>query len=129
MPFDFVIDAEHRIIYSRAWGVFTKADVLAHRQHLKANPQFDATFRQLADFSGVTRFAISATSVKALTTSDPWDSDARRAFLAPADAVFGMARMYEMLMGKFTSNIAVFRRAEEAERWLRVEENEPRARP
>ena len=129
MPFDFVIDAEHRIVYSRGWGVFTKADVLAHRQRLKANPQFDATFRQLADFSGVTRFAISATSVKALTTSDPWDSDARRAFLAPADVVFGMARMYEMLMGKFTSNIAVFRRAEEAERWLRVEEDEPRARP
>ena len=121
MPFDFVIDAEHRIVYSRAWGEFTEADVLAHRQHLKANPQFDATFRQLADFSGVTRFTISATSVKALTSSDPWDSEARRAVFAPADAVFGMARMYEMLMCKSTSNIAVFRRFEEAEKWLRVD--------
>ena len=123
MPLDFVIDAEHRIVYSRAWGEFTEADVLAHRQRLKADPQFDNTFRQLADFSMVTRFAIPSTSVKALTSSDPWDSDARRAFFAPADVVFGMARMYEMLMGKYTSNIAVFRRAEEAERWLRIDED------
>jgi len=121
MPMDYVIDAEHRIVYSRAWGEFTKADVLAHRKRLKADPRFDSTFRQLADFSGVTRFAISAASVKALTSSDPWDSEARRAFFAPADAVFGMARMYEMLMGKSTSNIGVFRRIEEAEKWLRVD--------
>ena len=54
MPFDFVIDMKHRIVCSRAWGEFTEADVVAHRKHLKANPQIDPTFRQLADFSGVT---------------------------------------------------------------------------
>ena len=121
MPFDFVIDSERRIVYSRAWGEFTEADVVAKRQRLKADPRFDPTFRQLADFSGVTRIAISTASIKALTSSDPWDSEARRAVFAPADAVFGMARMYEMLMCKSTSNIGVFRRFEEAEKWLRVD--------
>jgi hypothetical protein len=128
MPFEVIIDAEHRIVYSRAWGEFTQADVLAHRQHLIANPQFEATFRQLADFSGVTRLAISVTSIRALTSSDPSDSSSRRAFVASADVVFGMARMYAMLLGESRSNIAVSRRAEEAERWLRVDEDYPRAR-
>ena len=123
MPFDVVIDTEHRIVFSRAWGEFTEADVLAHRQHLIANPQFDSTFRQLADFSGVTRLAISSSSVRAFTSSDPWDSEARRAFVASADVVFGMARMYASLLGESRSNIAVFRRAEEPERWLRVDED------
>jgi hypothetical protein len=123
MPFDIVIDAEHRIVYSRAWGEFTEADVLAHRQHLKANPKFDSTFRQLADFSGVTRLAISATSIRALTSSDTWDRSSRRAFVASTDVVFGMARMYATLLGESKSNIAVFRRAEEARRWLRVDED------
>ena len=118
MPYDILIDAEHRIVYSRAWGEFTEADVLAHRQRLKADPQFDPTFRQLADFTGVTRLAISTASVKALTSLDPWHADSRRAFVASADVVFGMARMYAMLLGPSKSNIAVFRRAEEAERWL-----------
>ncbi len=123
MPFDIVIDAEHRIVYSRAWGEFTEADVLAHRQHLKADPQFDSTFRQLADFSGVTRLAISATSIRALTSSDPWDSGSRRAYVASTDVVFGMTRMYATLLGESKSNIAVFRRAEEARRWLDVDED------
>lgn len=122
MPFDLVIDAEHRIVYSRAWGEFTEADVLAHRQKLNADPLFDSTFRQLADFSGVTRMAISAASIRALTSSDPWDSGSRRAFVASADVVFGMARMYAALLGDSRSNIAVFRRAEEARRWLCLDE-------
>jgi hypothetical protein len=126
MAFDFVIDAENRIVYSRAWGEFTEADVLAHRQHLKANPQFDSTFRQMADFSGVTRMAISAASIRALTSSDPWGPEARRAYVASADVVFGMARMYAMLLGESKSNIAVFRRAEEAVKWLRVDEGSSR---
>ena len=123
MPADYVIDAEHRIVYSRAWGEFTEADVLVHRQRLTADPQFDPTFRQLADFSGVTCLALTYASVNALTSSDPWHPEARRAFVAPADVVFGMARMYEMLLGEQKSNIAVFRRAEEAERWLHIDED------
>lgn len=122
MPFDLVIDAEHRIVYRRAWGEFTEADVLAHRQKLNDDPLFDSTFRQLADFSGVTRMAISAASIRALTSSDPWDSGSRRAFVASADVVFGMARMYAALLGDSRSNIAVFRRAEEARRWLCLDE-------
>ena len=129
MPFDLVIDAEHRIVYSRAWGEFTEADVLTHRQQLKANSLFDSSFRQLADFSGVTRLAISAASVRALTSSDPWDSGSRRAFVASADVVFGMARMYATLLGESRSNIAVFRRADEARRWLGLDEDQPQARP
>jgi hypothetical protein len=129
MPFDLVIDAEHRIVYSRAWGEFTEADVLAHRQQMKANPLFDSSSRQLADFSGVTRLAISAASVRALTSSDPWDSGSRRAFVASADVVFGMARMYATLLGDSRSNIAVFRRADEARRWLGLDEDQPQARP
>jgi hypothetical protein len=123
MPADYVIDAEHRIVYSRAWGELTEADVLVHRQRLKTDPRFDPAFRQLADFSGVTRLALTYASVNALASSDPWHFDARRAFVAPADVVFGMARMYEMLLGEQKSNIAVFRRAEEAERWLRIDED------
>ncbi len=122
MPADYVIDAQNRIVHSRAWGEFTEADVHDHRKRLTTDPLFDSTFRQLADFSAVTRLSLTYASVHALTCTDPWDANSRRAFVAPADAVFGMARMYEMLLDGHKGNIAVFRRTEEAERWLRVDE-------
>jgi len=118
MPTNFVIDVEERIVRSQVSGVFTTADFVGHREQLLTHPDFDATFRHLIDFSGVTHFDVSSESMVSLARSDPWDSDAKRAVVAPSDVVFGYARMYQ-IVGTSEANIAVFRRVDEAEVWLR----------
>jgi len=60
MPWDYVIFADKRLVYSRGWGDVTDADVLDHQRRLAEDPQFRNDFSQLIDFLG-------ANSLKALT--------------------------------------------------------------
>jgi hypothetical protein len=62
MPWDYVIDADQKLVYSRGWCDVTDADVLDHQRKLAEDPQFRSDFSQIIDFLG-------ASSLKALTSN------------------------------------------------------------
>jgi len=56
MPAFYKIDKERRLVLSSAYGVFSRADSVAHREKLLKDPDFDPSYSQIADFTQVTKF-------------------------------------------------------------------------
>ncbi len=115
----FKIDKEHRLVMTTVSGVFNVADVLAHQVNLRKDPDFDPSFSQLIDFTHVTRVELKREEVQRVAQESIFSPHSRRALLASNDAVFGLARMFEMLrenMGE--QGIRVFRNLDEALDWV-----------
>ncbi len=122
MPLSYTIDVRGHIVYGRGWAEVTEADIVNIRERLTTDSQFSPTFMQLLDLSEVTSLGIRWANVRSLVSEDPFDASARRAIVAPATAVYGSTRMYELYAEESMPNISVFRTAEEAGRWLGLEE-------
>jgi len=115
VPSDYTIDVERGIVFSRGFGVITDDELREHVRKLKSDPNFQPTFRQFADFSGVTVVEITTNGIASIIGSaNPFPPNAVRAIFAPNATTFGLARMFE---AKHTeSSMLVTRSREEAER-------------
>ena len=100
----------------------TEADVVNIREQLGTDPQFSPSLRQLLDLSEVTSLRVDSVAVGNLVRGDLFDAGARRAIVAPAIAVYGMMRMYELSSEESMPNLSVFRTAQEADAWLILED-------
>jgi hypothetical protein len=118
MPADYVIDASHRTVFSRAWGRITNDDLFGLQDALRVDPAFEPSFGQFYDFTGVTDIAVTRDAFPALRARTPFELTVRQAFVAGSHAVFGMARMYELLHDLPEHQFRVFFDAGEARRWL-----------
>lgn len=111
---------------STASGVYTLADCLDHNRKLSADPEFDSSFSQLADFTHVTKIDASPEDVRLLAEYSVFSPPSRRAFIMPADLAFGMGRMYEIIReGQGDLGIQIFRAFEEALDWVLSEATNP----
>lgn len=119
MPAAYRIDASDGVVYSRAWGVLTDADISVNRTALTNDPLFTPRSSQLYDFSEVTALEVTASALRELARTSPFDLDARRAIVVPSDVAYGMARMYGLLSGREDSVFRIFRERAEAIAWLR----------
>src|SRR5215467_2446756 len=119
VPASYKIDKERRLVLTNVWGKLTFADGVAHRDQLLSDPAFDPTYRQISDFTQVTELAFSAEELRQFAQFDLFSPSARRAFVAPEDAKFGLGRMFAMLReSRGDTGIRVFRTLEEAEYWV-----------
>jgi hypothetical protein len=122
MPISYRIDVDRQRVLTRAWGVLTDDDILLHKARLLADPAFRPGMRQLSDISGIDRLAVTAAGVQAMVAHDAKHAarlqGSRLALVVPADASFGMARMYQSLGDGNAEGVGVFRTIAEAEAWL-----------
>lgn len=119
MPADFFIDAPLGVVFSKATGVFGKADAVDHMNRLRSHPDFRPDFNQLSDFREISTVALSADDVRQLAKRTIFSVRSRRAFVVSGNLEFGLARMfgtYRDLEGE--SGIVIFRLMEEALAWL-----------
>jgi hypothetical protein len=118
VPTSYGIDPQRRLVISRAWGVLSDADLHEHYAQISADPAFDPAYRQFADLREVTELAVSAAAVEIAAKVPVFSPGARRAFVAPADLHFGMARMFGIYAEDSGQVVQVFRDAHAAEAWL-----------
>lgn len=64
MPLSFVIDKQRRIVISTASGLVTYSEIAAHQVQLKNHPDFDPTFDQLIDATGVTKVSVKVEEIQ-----------------------------------------------------------------
>ena len=121
MPVYYQIDKPARIVHAEAYGKVTDAEVLAYQRRLRADPDFDSSYRELFDFTAVTPFWITPNGIRVFATNSPWEDGARRAFVARSDLAYGMLRMFQSLLELRDEQVSVFRTAKEA--WLWLEED------
>ena len=119
MPADFFIDAQRGMVFSKAKGVLTWADVVGHMDRLQSHAEFCPEFNQLSDFREVTAIALSHEDVKELAKRTIFSPRSRRAFVVFGDWQFGIGRIfgtYREMEGE--TGIAIFREMNEALSWL-----------
>jgi hypothetical protein len=119
MPAFYKIDKERRLVMSTASGVFSLADAVSHMERLSKDPDFDAAFSQIADFTQVTRIELSGDDIRRLAQRNIFSAQSRRAFIAPDETIFGIGRMFEILRGlEGEKGIRIFRTLEQALDWV-----------
>ncbi|HEX4620739.1 MAG TPA: STAS/SEC14 domain-containing protein [Myxococcaceae bacterium] len=120
MPLDSKFDASRRLTVTTASGSLSFRDFLEHREALKRDPGFDASFALLLDMREVTDLSLSAEEIRMLAGRSAFSSDVRRAFVVVDPTAFGLSRMYSThweLEGH-SGETRVFKTVEEATQWL-----------
>ena len=120
MPADFSIDAQRRIVFSRAEGVLTVAEILDNSDRMRRDPEFRPDFNQLFDLRGVTKFELSNEDIEQLARQLIFAPESRRAFLVTPGLQVGMARMfatYRTIAGG-EHGIRIFTDPGEARSWV-----------
>jgi len=120
MPASFVVDADRRLVSSRAWGVLVDADLFGTQDGVRAHPSFEPHFSQIYDFSDVTEMRLTGDAVLNLGRSSPFAVDARRAIIVTSDVAFGMARMYGLASNRASDSFRIFRDHASALSWLGI---------
>ena len=119
MPSSYVIDKERKLVITTAWGDCNAEDVLEFRKQVLRDSDFDPSFSQLADFTGVTKVDVSPDEVRMLATKSPFSTQSRRALVADNQVIFGLSKMFGILRNlRGEKLIRVFRTRNEALDWL-----------
>ena len=118
MPTAFTIDPIKRVIHFRVSGVLTDGEVLRVRETVRVAPGFDPDFAQLFDMTDTENIDLTAEAVRGLATASVFSARARRAFVAPSDFQYGMARMFAIHSETSGYRVEIFRTVDEALDWL-----------
>lgn len=118
MPVEYRIVPELRLVVSRATGVVSEEELNAHYARLKADPAFDPTYQQIADARGVTDASAVRGDLPRRTETRGFAPGARRALIAPAGHLYGLARQHTTLAGLRGDTTEAFSTVDEAEAWL-----------
>lgn len=107
------------IVVVEVVGAVTAADLDALRSEVIAQGRVHAAGRCLIDLSHMDPSGISPGAIRA-RAGERWESFERIAQVAPRDAVYGLARMYDLAAGDQPGKArASFRDRREAEAWLK----------
>ena len=117
-------DARCGIVVVELVGAVTSAELDALRGEVVAQGASHATQRCLIDLSRMDPSGITPSAIRS-RAGERWESFTRIAHVAPHDAVFGLARMYDLSAGDQPGKVrASFRSRWEAEAWLASEADE-----
>ena len=120
MPVSFAIEKQRRLVTSTASGTVTYSEIAAHQVGLKNHPDFDPSFDQLIDGTGVTKVAVTVEEIRTIARQRIFGADSRQAFATSSDFAYGMARMFELYREASGSGrpVRVFNSLEAAQEWL-----------
>ena len=97
MPFSYVVHKEHRLVVSSGSKRVTWEEIKTRQDQTKTDRSFNPEFNQIVDLREVTGFEMTSHQASSLARRLVFSSTSKRAFVAPSPAVFGVARMWEIL--------------------------------
>ncbi len=119
MPVSYEIDKAKRLVVCIATGVCTADDILGFHEEVVKDRDFDPSFSQLVDGTGITSTDITPSRMRILAERSPFLLTSRRAFVAESQLGFALARVYEIVRGlKGDRQIRVFRNRTAALDWV-----------
>ena len=118
MPVEYRIVPELRLVVSRASGVVSEEELNAHYARLLADPAFDPTYHQIADARAVTDASAIGGDMPRRTATRGFAPGSRRALIAPAGHLYGLARQHTTLVGLRGDTAEAFSSVDDAEAWL-----------
>lgn len=122
MSVRLTIDVKQRLVVSTYFGEVNEAEILGHISRIHSHPDFDPSFAELLDFSGVTGGRVSPSIVQAVARrASVFNPTSMHVIIAPRDVVFGLARMSAVYAEETRPNFVVVRTIDEAHKLLRLE--------
>ena len=124
---EFSVDPDTQVRVAKFTGTVDDDELLSTYRRLRSSPDYDASANVLVDLSDVERLDVSPQALGELVaTLRPMERNLagrRRAIVAASDAVYGMARMYEIMRSDSPEDIRVFRDLMAAREWLATGES------
>jgi hypothetical protein len=124
MPYSYRIDIDHEVVLFRASGEFSGAEMLACLNEVVASPGFQPSFSHLVDLRDVTDFQATAADMRRRAEADKrmetQIDSGRIALVSSRDSVYGMTRMYEILMDDAPNETRSFASIGDAAEWLGI---------
>lgn len=117
MPATYRVDTERGLVVLTLTGLVTGTELDEVRGQIGQDPALDRSFSILVDASELNPAALTGAALRARAAVPP-PYPRRIAVVAPADAVFGIVRMYQMMTEGSGHVIEVFRGTHEAVAWL-----------
>ena len=115
--YDFVVDAQRKVVVVRFGKKVTAADIAEYARGLRADPQFEPNLSEIADLREVEELDLQADEfLKLADEVDPFSLDSKRAFVVRNSVQAHAARMHKAL--RVQRHFEIFRSLEEAERWI-----------
>ncbi|MFL6526702.1 MAG: hypothetical protein ACJ8I9_08295 [Chthoniobacterales bacterium] len=117
MAADFIINAEHQVVFSYGWDTLTRTDLTEHRSRLFHDAKFDPRLRQIANLTDVGEMKFSSDEIWSLAREPVLAPPSPRAVVA-GEEQYGLARVFHGYSNN--QNVRVFRELKEATDWLDV---------
>lgn len=116
MSHQFDFDLTNKVVRGRVEGVVTDESLKEYYASASRYGRRNPTFSGICDMSAVSFMAISADTIRALAKLPPAvpNPDIPRCIVAGSQAMFGMARMFELEGGETRPNLHVVRSEREA---------------
>jgi hypothetical protein len=121
MAYPYEIDAERRVIITRAVGKLTADDIRETRARLLADAGFVADYNQLIDLREMTDTDLEFVDLATIAARSVFRPGVRRAIVSTSPFQYGIARMFETLSDAQGQHVKVFRELADAEAWLEGE--------
>jgi hypothetical protein len=118
MPYSYKIDTADKVIMGRGTGILNAGEILAVRQEIREDGEFNATFNRIIDLRDVTEISISVDDLRLMVGPVAYSKPSRIAFIANDDFKFGMTRMYTAFCNYGANDCQIFRDMTEARQWI-----------
>ena len=118
MPGSYLIDPASGVVFVRAWGRLTDAQVTTLGNAISADPAYRAHASRLEDLREVTDLAVTMSEVGWLVDRHLALQPVRRAYVVRADFAYGTARMLGLRTGAGPDTFLVCRDLGTALEWL-----------
>ena len=124
MPIEYDIITDKQLVLAKGSGVITGIDVIRHLEALAADDRYKAPMKKLVDYRTIDSIII--TSEEAYLIAQKKKKLAiifageKCAFVSPRDVTYGTSRVHQALLDGTGINTEVFRRIEDALKWLNV---------
>ncbi|MBI1374772.1 MAG: hypothetical protein GC159_18790 [Phycisphaera sp.] len=122
MAYSIEIDRDHRIVRFTATEMLNREEFLRCLGDAASRPGFEADFGHLVDLRQIEDLQASMGDFEQRINADmrlvgSWPAF-RIALVCSSDLIYGIARMYQSLMGAAHVEVEIFSDIDEAERWL-----------
>ena len=125
MPYTYKINTEHNIVIFKARGAFTAEILFNCLKEVISSAGFQPGFNHLVDLREVTSFPATTADMHKRVELDldieKQLGKCKIALVTSNELVFGMSRMYEMLMDNAIPEVRSFRNINEAILWMGIE--------
>jgi hypothetical protein len=123
VPTDFLVDTEHRAVFTLAVGELTVLELMDSMARLLNDPRFLPSFRHIADFRPVTTGSVSSADIRSLAKRTVFDAASRRAMIVDqSQPGSGTVRQYAEDRGQEgENNVRAVNTLEQAAEWTGVD--------